>query len=147
MITIETQALPALIGLEGIITLYGRKPNTVYGWKGRGRFGEPDAVVSGKPIWYADRFRNPADPKDIDLGERPALPPLMGTADVAKAFGVTVDAVDQWFKRTRDAHDTTPTPPDPRLTISYTPIWLPDDWRPFAEATNREYNPPAARPT
>jgi hypothetical protein len=143
VITIESTQLPALIGLEGITSLYGSKPNTVYAWKRRGRFGPPDAEVSGKALWYADRFRDPDDPKDIDLGERPALPPLMGIADVAVAFDVTVHAVEQWHKRTRDADDATPSPPAPRLTISYAPIWLPEDWQPFADATGKPYNPPA----
>lgn len=142
--TIEKTALPALIGLEGIAELYRVKPNTVYSWRRRGRFGEePDAEVSGKAIYYADRFRNPDDPTDIDLGERPALPPLMGIKDVAEAFGVGVNAVEKWGLRTRDTQaPETATPPPPRLVISYTPIWLPDDWRPFAEATGRPYNPP-----
>ena len=101
--------------------------------------------MSGKAIWYGDRFRNPADPTDIDLGERPALPPIMGIADVARAFGVTVDAVENWHKRTRDADEaSTPAPPLPRLKISYAPMWLPQDWEPFAEATGRPYNPPVA---
>jgi hypothetical protein len=143
VITIENVQLPALIGLEGIAEFYRVPRNTVYTWKRRGRFGPPDREVSGKGIWYADRFRNPDDPKDIDLGERPALPPIMGIADVAGAFGVTVHAVENWHKRTRDADEaSTPAPPAPRLTISYAPMWLPEDWRPFAEATGRPYNPP-----
>ncbi|MBT2226232.1 hypothetical protein [Nonomuraea sp. NEAU-A123] len=146
MITIESMQLPALIGLEGIASLYQRKPNTIYAWKRRGKFGKPDLEVSGKSVWYADRFRNPEDPTDIDLGERPALPPILGIADVATAFDVTVHAVEAWHKRTRDADEaSTPAPPPPRLTISYAPMWLPEDWRPFAEATGRPYNPPGAQ--
>ncbi|KAA9379591.1 hypothetical protein F5972_08010 [Microbispora cellulosiformans] len=138
----EDTQQPALIGLDGIAEFYRKPPNTIYSWKRRGKFGPPDAEVAGKAIWYRDRFRDPGDDRNIDLGERPPLPRLMGIADVAKAFAVKVGAVEKWSLRTRDSGDTTPRPPEPRWVISYTPIWLPEDWRPFAEATHRPYDPP-----
>jgi hypothetical protein len=153
-------AIPDLVGLEWIAAFYKVSPNTVYSWKSRGeKLGTPDLSVpttaaaakgggsrrSTTDIWYADRFRDPANSNDIDLGERPPLPQLLGIAQVAEAFGVTKKALEKWSERTRDTDDpaaTLPPPPEPRLKISRTPLWLPEDWRSWAEATHRPYNPP-----
>lgn len=139
-------AVPAIVGLDGLIELYGVKRNTIYSQHRRGKFGTPDGVVSGTPLWWADRFSG----AEMDRGERPPLPVLLGPVEVAAAFGVQRSTIHVWrvrkLERKKAREDTAETPvdemPEPALVISYTPIWLPDQWKPFAKATGRPYNPP-----
>lgn len=115
--------------------------NTFYSWRSRGWFGEPDITLSGTDMWYRDRFRDPANPRDVDHGPRPALPVLLGRAEVAEAFEVKAyPTVDSWRRRYRDKAVGLP---EPVMTVSRTDIYTPEQWIPFAAATGRPYNPPA----
>lgn len=132
---IGQENLPDIIGLDGLITKFGVSQNTIYSRHRRGAYGTPDKVVSGTPIWWADRFAG----LEIDLGPRPPLPVLLGPLEVAEAFDVKRTTIAIWQRRTRDRDVKTP---EPALVISHTPIWLPEQWLPFAKATGRPYNPP-----
>lgn len=121
-----------LIGLEGIVDIYGKPRATIYSWKQRGRLPPPDWTVSGTDIWLRERF---ADPENIDSAPRDGLPVLLGTQEVAACLDVQAKTVA--MIRGRGRQDV--KAPEPYAVISRTPVWLSEPWAEFARLTGRPF--------
>lgn len=139
--------IPNLIGIDGIAELFQVPRNTAYSWAARGRLGKADAKLSTRAMWHADRFPEHPDPTRLDLIDKGRRPPisvvLLGQMELAEAFRVQLATIEAWRRRARDlpAGDPLKTP-DPRFEISVTPIWVAEDWKPYAVARRRWYDPP-----
>lgn len=48
---------PDLWGVEDVAQHLEIEVMTAYQWRRRGKLPEPDYLVSGRPIWIADKFR------------------------------------------------------------------------------------------
>lgn len=147
MIKLETDEIPALLGIDGVATLYGVPPGTAYSWSARGQIGKPDAVVSRRALWRRDRFPDEPSATRLDLIDQTARPPLpvvlLGPAGVAEAFHVQPRTIEAWRRRARDLPATSPErPPAPLMVVALTPIWAAAQWRPYADAKGKRYAPP-----
>lgn len=146
----EQIAIPELMGVDGVIRMYGVRPSTVYSWALRGQLGRPDAKVSKRALWLRARFPDPSPelkltqiPDLIDRGRRPLIPVvLVGPMEVAAAFEVQTKTVEAWRRNSRDLppdhHLCTPVP---LLLAGQTPIWPAEAWEPYAERRRIAYTP------
>lgn len=129
-----------LIGLDGVIALWGQTRGKVYSAARRGKYGEPDWRVArtdkrpkGVPVWLAVRF---GEPDEVDTTPYPGeLPPLLGLEEIAVCMGMQRHTVE--IMRTRGRKDI--KTPEPYAMIGQTPVWWAGPWIDFAAATYRPF--------
>lgn len=146
----STEPVPELIGVDAVIRMYGVRPNTAYSWASRGKIGRPDAKVSKRALWLKSRFPKPRIGMEhaellakIDHGRRPLLTVvLVGPMEVAAAFEVQTKTVEAWRRNARGLRPYDPmSTPEPLVVVSQTPIWVAEDWEPYAERRRIAYTP------
>lgn len=137
---IDTETVE-LIGLNGIVELWGQTRPTVYSKARRGKFGQPDWTVAvpredgkGVPVWLRQRF-GAADEVDTSppAGE---LPPLLAMEEIALALGVQRRTVETMRGRGRQDIKA----PEPYTHIGRTPVWWAPPWQEFARLTGRPFD-------
>ncbi|MFI9595311.1 hypothetical protein [Nonomuraea sp. NPDC052265] len=125
-----------LIGVDGVIDLWGITRPKAYSDKRRGKWGPPDWIATGADVWLADRFGPEAGQVDLTRIDRDALPPLLGNKELALCFNVSVRTVETMQARGRQDVKT----PEPYDRIGKTPVWWAPPWEEFARLTGRKFS-------
>ncbi|MGP3912991.1 hypothetical protein [Nonomuraea sp. 10N515B] len=143
----STERIPYLLGYQEIAQLFRVARDTPLLWRKRSLLADPDLVVSGSPYWLLPTVlaltksgHRQIDPQALDHYKSAVtggyvasgveqLPILIGIQEVSWIFDKTPSAISQWRNRG--------TLPEPRLTLSGSPLWTLENILSDANRRNR----------